>query len=122
LKSFSVLTIAPQLIAGERLQDSEHALVAACLDEQLRVYDSYARIDDDSYVVMLQRATDDVALLVAHRLSRDLTARSAAVKLRIWHVGVATYPRDARTEAALIQIARRNALAQQVRANARRAS
>lgn len=121
-RSFSVLTLVPQLMTGERLRDAENTLVAACLDEQLRSGDSYCPTGDDTYVVVLQGTTDDHAPAVAHRLAGELMTRSVSVQRRNWHVGVATYPRDAKTEAALIKIARGAALRQQRGERNKRAS
>jgi GGDEF domain-containing protein len=112
-KSFSVLTLVPQLISGELLGRPEHALVAACLDEQLRAGDSYCPTADGAYVIVLKGTTDEHAPSVAHRIAGELMTRSVAIRRRNWHVGVATYPRDAQTEAALIRIARENALRDQ---------
>lgn len=122
LKAFSVLTLVPQMIAGERLEGAEHGVVCACLDEQLRSGDSYCPTGDDTYVVVLQGTTDEHAPSVAHRLAGELMTRSVAVRRRNWHVGVATYPRDAQTEAALIKIAREAALRQQRNQRNQRAS
>jgi hypothetical protein len=121
-RSFSVLTLVPQLMAGERLQPAEHGVACSCLDEQLRNGDSYCPTADDTYVVVLQGTTDDHAPAVAHRLAGELMTRSVSVRRRNWHVGVATYPRDAKTEAALIKIARDAALRQQRGGGDKRAS
>jgi hypothetical protein len=121
-KSFSVLTLVPQLIAGERLRRAEHALVAECLDRELRSGDAYSQVDDDSYVIVLQGTTDDYAPAVAHRVAQELITRSQAVRRRNWHVGVASYPRDAQTEQALMEIARKAALAQGKATRIKRAS
>jgi hypothetical protein len=109
-RAFSVLTLVPQVILGMRLHPAEHALVERVLGESLRSDDAYCAMDDDSYVVLLNGTTDDLAATVAHRLAQQLLTRSASVQRRIWHTGVATFPRDARTEAALVKIAREAAL------------
>lgn len=109
-KTFSVLILAPQLLSGEALHADEHALVTSCLDQQLRVGDAFRSMGDHSYIVVLRGTTEDVAPLVAHRLTSALVATSASVTRRNWHAGVAHYPRDARTEAALIRIAREELL------------
>jgi hypothetical protein len=109
-KTFAVLTLIPQLMPGERLHRAEHAVATQTFGASLRSGDSYCAMDDDSYVVLLSGTTDDLALTVAHRLAQELLTRSANVQRRIWHAGVASYPRDGRTEAALMRLARQSAL------------
>jgi hypothetical protein len=107
---FSVLTLTPQLIPGERIYRAELDVVARTLEEQLRDGDSYCEGADGAFFAKLVGTTDDQAEVVAHRIARDLWTRSAAVKRRNWHVAVAAYPRDAATEAALARLARTAAL------------
>lgn len=104
----------PQLLPGESLNPAEHALVASCLERQLRADDAFRPLGDNSYVVVLKGTTEDFAPLVAHRLTVELVAKSASILRRNWHAGVSHYPRDARTEAALIKIAREEALRRQL--------
>jgi hypothetical protein len=105
-KAFSVLNLAPQLLGDEQLGRPEMQLATSVLSERLRGDDTYCALDDGSLVVLLPHTTDDDAAIVAHRLAQDLVTRSSSIRRRNWQVGVAAYPRDARTQGALIELAR----------------
>jgi hypothetical protein len=107
--TFGVLCAVPQVI-GASLSSTEHGLAARTIAEHLRDEDQFCALDDGSYLVVLQRTDEDHAAVVAQRLAVELTLRSGAVNQRTWRVGLARYPHDARTEAALIDLARSAAL------------
>lgn len=112
--TFSVLSIVPQLVGNEPIIPAEVEAVSRNIGSELRASDRFCRLPDGSYIAVLLDSDDDHARVAAQRLSVNLTVRSTAVRRRKWVVGVAHYPRDAGTEAALIELARTNALEQDV--------
>ena len=108
--AFSVLSIVPQVVGNEPLILAEVEAVTRNIAGELRSNDRFCRMPDGSYMVVLMESDDDHARVAAQRLSVNLTVRSTAVRRRKWLVGVAHYPHDAKTAAALIELARANAL------------
>ena len=108
-ESFSVLCVVPQVI-HEPVAAAETEVATSTIARELRSADQFCLLDDASYILLLADTDDAYALVVAQRLAAALTLRMAALLGRKWHVGVARYPHDARTEAALIDFARMSAL------------
>jgi hypothetical protein len=106
VKVFSILSLAPDLMPGERLAAPEVALIERTLDTKLRRDDCYCQAADGSFLIVLEGCTDEDAVVVAHRLKLELMSKSAGIKRRNWHAGLASYPRDGKTQASLIRIAR----------------
>jgi hypothetical protein len=104
VKAYSLLSLAPQLIQGERLGHAEISVVEKTLNEKLRRDDCYCQLDDGSFLIVLVACQADDAAIVAHRISLELMASSATIQRRNWHARVAQYPRSA--EESLIKMAR----------------
>lgn len=113
-ESFSVLCVIPQAVGHEPDIPAEIEAVTRNIALELRSDDRFCRLEDGAYLVLLQNTSDELASVVAQRLAVNLTVRSGAVRHRKWLVGVAGYPRDAKTEAALIELARLNAVERDV--------
>jgi GGDEF domain-containing protein len=109
--TFSVLSLAPQLVPGDYLTRREVDVIARMLEERLRDSDEYCVLSDGSYVIVLPDTTEADAMIVAQRLASEATFRSASVQRRKWMAGIASYPHDAETEALLIARARGRARA-----------
>ena len=106
--AFSVLCVVPQAVR-QPVTAAEFTAATATIGRELRGADRFCLFDDASYVVALAGTDDEHARVVAERLALALTSRMAPLG-RAWYVGVACYPHDARTEAALIEFARLSAL------------
>ena len=106
IKAFSILSLVPDLMPGERLSKAEVALVEKTLGEKLRRDDCYCAMDDNTFLIVLEGATDDDAMVVAHRVALEVMSKSGAIQRRNWQAGIARYPRDGKTQSSLIKLAR----------------
>jgi hypothetical protein len=108
-ETFSVLCVTPQAIGTEPEISAEIDAVTRNIAAELRFGDRFCRLENGSYLVLLNDTSDQFANIVAQRLAVNLTVRSGAVRHRKWLVGVAQYPHDAQTESALVAMAQADA-------------
>lgn len=104
-ETFSVLCVVPQVVR-QPVTPAEADVASQTIARELRDVDQFCLLDDASYVIVLPDTDEEHALVVVQRVAVALTLRMAALLGRKWHVGIAAYPHDARTEAALIEFAR----------------
>lgn len=108
--SFCVLYVVPQVLGEERIGPAEAEVVPNTILEELRDDDRTGEIADCAYLVVLAHTEHNEAQTVAHRLATEFTVRSAHVNRRNWRVGIAAFPDDGITAAALTEVARAHAL------------
>lgn len=108
-ESFTVLCVTPQLTGMSPVSAAEAEASTRTISTQLRINDQFCMLDDGSYIVVLAETPEDDARVVARRIASELTLRSGGINQRKWLAGVAQYPGDARTEAALIALAQASA-------------
>jgi hypothetical protein len=100
----SVLKLEPQVASGERVDGTEREVVERTLAEQLRREDRYCAMEDDSYVIVLAATGDEQGVAVAQRLASEVRLQVECVQGRNWRASVATYPRDPKTQIALVRL------------------
>ena len=93
---------------GHELGDAVLQKVAECLREHKRLADVAGRLGGDEFVVLLPETGPGDALGVAERFRRELSATPLADGRTITAaLGIANYPADGETAAALLRVADR---------------
>lgn len=96
-----LVCLAPRMLAGERLTNSERTMAIDALRASLRRSDVVGEAGDSVFVAVLPETFEEAGAAVAFRLRSELSLRSAGTRQLNWHMS-ATSRSDQETGDALL--------------------